>query len=428
MPSDTSSRPCSAATRRIAALLLTLSALSGAPPVAVAQDPDVAMAAVTTADPGIPLAQLELHLMPLRQDELAVEADAWLALLRGKVRQISDAQLAVQEQSQAASAGAGLAKLQTERSGLIDRLGVVLDALAAKGGESESYRLYMNAVAGRNDGTGVLDVSAIRATAVGWLSSTEGGLKWARTAASLLLVVLGFWLLSRIVGKALERALSLSERMSGLLGDFLVRMARRVVLLIGVIEAVSVLGINIGPVIAVIGATGLVVALALQSSLSNVASGILILLYRPFDIGDGVEVAGISGKVETLTLVSTQIRAWDNKTMLVPNNAVWDGVITNATGTELRRVDVHIGVADSDDVTLALEIIQSITHDHELVLKKPVTVLRMHEISDSAVTIICGAWTRSEDYWTVYWDLARLVKDHFTASGLTLLFMRRGER
>ena len=515
MPSDTTSRSCRAAftlLRRSSALLLTLSVLS-APPVAAAPDGDAATTAFTTADPSIPVDQLELHLNPLTRDELVVEADAWFALLRDKVRQISDAQIAVKkkneqmeqveeltdaveearaaeealEAQEEASIGSdsnsadevdqtaeeadseteadgetvateeelaialedaedveelaeiktavaeiktavleNINELQPERSALIDRLRVVLDELDAKGGDTESYRLFMSAGSGLTiDAT---DSSAAWTIIVGWLSSNEGGLKWARNVASLLLVLLGFWLLSRIVGKALQRAIKHSERISDLLGDFVVQTVRRIILLIGAIEAISLFGIDIGPLMALIGATGLVVAFALQNSLSNFASGILILLYRPFDVGDGVEVAGVAGRVESMTLVSTKIRAWDNKTMLVPNNAVWDGIITNATGTKLRRVDVQIGVAAGDDVALAQKIIQRIVQDHELMLKDPEPVLQLHEVSDSAVTLICGPWARSEDYWTVYWDLVRLVRERFADSDLTLQFVRRGER
>ena len=154
------------------------------------------------------------------------------------------------------------------------------------------------------------------------------------------------------------KATATSTRFSSLLRDFMVTGARRLILFIGFFVGLSALEINIGPVLAIIGAAGFVIAFALQNSLSNFASGILMLIYRPFDVSDFISVAGVLGKVESMNLLSTQLRTPDNQLLIVPNNSVWGDVITNITGITERRVDMMFGIGYSDDIDTAMGIIE----------------------------------------------------------------------
>ena len=129
---------------------------------------------------------------------------------------------------------------------------------------------------------------------------------------------------------------------------FLVTAVRRLTIIVGIIVGLAALEVNIGPLLAVIGAAGFVVAFALQNSLGNFASGILIMMFRPFDVGDAVEVAGTAGKIEAVNLLSTQMKTFDNKAVIIPNNEVWGGVITNMTATGQRRVDLVFGIGYED--------------------------------------------------------------------------------
>jgi small conductance mechanosensitive channel len=210
-----------------------------------------------------------------------------------------------------------------------------------------------------------------------------------------------------------------------LLRDFTEKAVRRVTLLIGIIVGLGALEVNIGPLLAVIGAVGFVVALALQNSLGNFASGILILLYRPFDVDDVIEAGGVSGKVESMNLLSTHIKTFDNKSMILPNNSVWGGVITNATGTDKRRVDMVFGIGYDDSIADALRVLEEIVSQHELVLKDPEPTIRLHELGDSSVNFICRPWVRPADYWTVYWDITRAVKERFDAEGISIPYPQR---
>ncbi len=267
------------------------------------------------------------------------------------------------------------------------------------------------------------------ATIVGWLKSTEGGLRWAGNFGRFAGIVLAAWLLSLILGalaeRAMNRAMRTSRRMSSLMRDFISKSIRRIVLVIGVVVALSALEVEIGPLLAVIAGAGFVIAFALQESLSNLASGIMILIYRPFDVGDSVDVAGVSGSVKSMNLVSTTIATFDNKVVIVPNNSVWGGVITNATGSKTRRVDLVFGIGYDSDVGTSQSILERIVADHPAVLDRPEPNIKLHELADSSVNFICRPWVKTEDYWTVYWEVTRSVKEEFEKAGISIPYPQR---
>ncbi len=472
----------------------------------------------TVSDPEIPVEHLELLVKPLTADELTVEAEGWLSILRDKVREISlleievrehraeiekveeladlvedaadatekaqealaeargttdadaaeeareklkqaeekvdDAQRVVQgtmtpsvdasdleqadqleQAAEQAREAAGdkeevkltiverVTDLRDQRAALADRLDVVLVELEAKGGEADAYRKYIAAVSGVD--IDVSDTSATWTTIVGWLESEQGGRRWAWNLGKFFGLLLGFWLLSVLVGKAFDRATANAEQMSSLLRAFMSKMLRRVVLLLGVILAAGAMEIDISPLLAAIGGAAFVIAFALQGTLSNFASGLLILSYRPFDVGDVVEAGGVSGRVDSMNLVSTHVRTFDNKLMIVPNNQIWGNAITNATGSDERRVDLIFGIGYGDDMGKAQTILEQVVRDHELVLAHPEPVIKVHELADSSVNFICRPWTRTDDYWTVYWDLTRSVKEEFDRQGVSIPFPQR---
>jgi small conductance mechanosensitive channel len=313
--------------------------------------------------------------------------------------------------------------LMAERTAIIDRFNIVLAELTAKGGESKDYDTYIKAVSGIK--VDVTDASATWTTVTGWLLSAEGGFRWALNVVQFIVIIIVFYLLSIGAGKAAKKAFSKSKHFSTLLRDFLVMTARRIVLIIGLFVGLSALEINIGPVLAIIGAAGFVIAFALQNSLSNFASGILMLVYRPFDIGDTIKVAGTLGKVESMNLLSTQLRTPDNQLVIVPNNSVWGDVITNVTGITQRRVDLVFGIGYGDDADKAQKILEDIVSGHQLVLKEPEAIVKLHELAESSVNFICRPWVKPEDYWNVYWDITREVKRRFDAEGVSIPFPQR---
>jgi small conductance mechanosensitive channel len=151
----------------------------------------------------------------------------------------------------------------------------------------------------------------------------------------------------------------------------------------------------------------------------------MILAYKPFDIGDVISTAGVSGTVDSMTLVSTHIKTFDNQQVIVPNNSIWGNVITNVTGLPTRRIDMVFGIGYSDDASKASEILLNILREHPKVLDDPAPVARVHELADSSVNLICRPWVKTADYWEVYWDVTRTAKERFDADGISIPFPQR---
>jgi small conductance mechanosensitive channel len=183
--------------------------------------------------------------------------------------------------------------------------------------------------------------------------------------------------------------------------------------------------VEIGPFLAAIGVIGFVVGFALQDTLSNFASGVMLLVYRPYDIGDVVNAAGVLGKVDAMTLVSTTLKTFDNQDVIVPNSSIWGGIITNITANDIRRVDMTFGIGYGDDIDKAQGILEDIIKKHPLVLKEPEFVIKLHELADSSVNFIVRPWTKGADYWAVYWDVTKSVKERFDAEGVSIPFPPR---
>ncbi|MHC4899177.1 MAG: mechanosensitive ion channel family protein, partial [Planctomycetota bacterium] len=197
---------------------------------------------------------------------------------------------------------------------------------------------------------------------------------------------------------------------------------RKLTFFIGIIVALSMLEVNIGAFLAAIGAAGFVIGFALQGTLSNFASGLMILLYRPYDIGDFVSVADATGTVAAMTLVSTTVKTPDNMLVVVPNSSIWGGTITNVTGSDTRRVDLVFGIGYDDDIQKAQAILEDVVSKQELVLAEPAPVVKLHELADSSVNFVVRPWSRTGDYWNVYWDITRQVKERFDAEGVSIPF------
>jgi len=161
-----------------------------------------------------------------------------------------------------------------------------------------------------------------------------------------------------------------------------------------------------------------VIAFALQDTLSNFASGIMIMIYRPFDVGDLITVGGVTGRARTMNLVSTTIATEDNQLLVIPNNTVWRNIITNTTGSETRRVDMTFRVGYDDDIELAQSLMAAALECHPLVLKEPEPTIAVQNLGAVSVDLICRPWAMTDDYWNVYREVTRDVKERFQAAGL----------
>jgi len=235
-----------------------------------------------------------------------------------------------------------------------------------------------------------------------------------------------FRLLSRLT-RRLVRAASDRSRLalSNLLKNMLVTISGGTVMLLGILIALSYIGISLTPMLAGLGVAGFIVGFALQDSLSNFAAGAMILIYRPYDVNDFIEVTDASGLVKKMNLVSTTIVTFDNQTLVVPNRKIWGDVIKNVTAQKKRRVDLQFGISYADDIELAERIFREIVESHEKVLKDPEPNIRLHSLGDSSVNFIVRPWTKTEDYWTVYWDITREVKLRLDREGISIPFPQR---
>jgi small conductance mechanosensitive channel len=213
--------------------------------------------------------------------------------------------------------------------------------------------------------------------------------------------------------------------MSTLLKDVLQSICGGTVMAIGFLMALSQIGISLGPMLAGLGVAGFVVGFALQDTLGNFAAGGMILIYRPYDVDDFVEVTGASGLVKNMSLVSTTITTFDNQTLVIPNSKIWGDVIKNVTAQRLRRVDLEFGIGYGDDVELAERVLNDIVSSHDMVLPKPETMIKLHTLGDSSVNFIVRPWVKTEDYWNVYWDITREVKLRFDREGISIPFPQR---
>lgn len=313
--------------------------------------------------------------------------------------------------------------LKDQRAEISDRLSVVLNSLERKGGDVAEYRLYMAAVSGIELDT--TDWSTAWAGITGWAVSKEGGQRWLWNIAKFLIIILVTLILAKLIAAIVNWLLDRKVHLTQLAERLISRMIKDVVILIGFAVALTTLEIDITPIIAAIGATGLVIGLALQGTLSNFASGLMILINRPFDVGDVVTAGGITGLVDQMNLVSTRFRTFDNQTIHVPNNEIWNNVITNITANDTRRVDLEFGIGYDDDFEHAERVIQEIVSKHELVLDDPAPSVVTHALSDSSVNIVCWPWAKTSDWWKVKTDITREVKRRFDAEGITIPYPHR---
>jgi small conductance mechanosensitive channel len=203
-----------------------------------------------------------------------------------------------------------------------------------------------------------------------------------------------------------------------LLDRFLVRATFWATMIVGTLTVLSWLGVRMTPILTLFGGLSFVAAFAMQSTLSNFAAGLMIMIYRPFDVGNVVTVGGVTGKVQAMNLVSTTLLTGDNKVIIVPNSNVWGSIITNANVRDTRRVDLAFDIRHVDDSAVVQRILEEVVAGHPLVMKEPAPVIRINEVTATAVKFICRVWARTEDHSAVYWDITEQVKRRFDSAGI----------
>jgi small conductance mechanosensitive channel len=345
-----------------------------------------------------------------------------LASLRDQLNKAADADKAkVQAQ---------IAALQTEKDGATESLTNIVALMKKRGLDGTTYSELLLRTTGQiNIETLSVDVAKSflareLADAKTWLH--ERGPTIALKALVVTAIFLGFWMLAGLVGRGVRRAMRRSGLGASLLMQrFAARMAAMLVMLIGVLVVLWQFNVEVGHMLAGLGIAGFIVGFALQDVLGNFAAGIMILIYRPYDVGDWIEVPEAVGKVQHMNLVSTTILTGDNQKLLVPNGKIWGSIIRNVTSEDTRRVDLTFGIGYSDDISRAEQIFKEILEADERALGTPEPLIRLTELGESSVNFTVRAWCRTADYWELRWHITRRVKERFDEEGVSIPFPQR---
>ncbi|CUS47249.1 MAG: small conductance mechanosensitive channel MscS [Idiomarinaceae bacterium HL-53] len=255
-----------------------------------------------------------------------------------------------------------------------------------------------------------------------WLKDNQEAilLMSGKIVVALLIIIVGF-ILSRFLSKTLEKRLDKSS-VDNAVVSFMAAILRAIIIIAALLMALSHVGIQTTSFIAILGAAGLAIGLALQGSLSNFASGVLIMIYRPFKSGDYVDAGGIAGTVSKIELFTTVLMTPDNKKVIVPNSRITGSEITNFSEEPIRRVDMVVGVSYSANLQKTKQVLMEVISSDERMLQDPAPRVSVNELADSSVNFIVRPWVKSEDYWPFYWDTMEKIKDALDANGIEIPF------
>ncbi len=243
---------------------------------------------------------------------------------------------------------------------------------------------------------------------------------------TFILIMIASWIIGRICGAAVAAAFNRAKRTpSQLLQNFFITWTSRAFIIIGLVVGLQTIGVEMGPVIASLGVAGFIVGFAIQGTLSNFASGLMLLVYQPFDVGDVVEINGVTGKVKELTIVNTTMETPDNKYVIIPNSNVWGNTIINYTKNPTRRVDMVLSVGYDADLDHVQKIVKELLEADEGVLKDPEITVEVLAMGESSMDFAVRPWVKTEDYWDVFWRLQKGLKQLMDQHNVDIPFPQR---
>ncbi|PSL19336.1 mechanosensitive ion channel family protein [Shimia abyssi] len=403
---------------------LTLTLVASLVTNALASDALMASA----SDVNVPLADIEVMVVPLTVEELTSLADIWQGHQASAMELYVTENLKLRTLSGAAADAVRNQIAQNAERGVAirDNYQAVLRAWAAKGGVAED-------IAKHQDYINALSVAALKSSdtqtlvsiAMDWVFSRDGGLGLLIQIAVFFVALLVLIALARFVRRMAERGLLKLPSVSKLLRGFILTVVYWITIVLGLMIALGIAGVNVTPLFAVFGGLSFILGFALQDTLGNLASGLMIMVLKPFDTGDYIEIAGTGGVVDSMSVVSTQIRTFDNQIIVVPNSKIWGDVITNVSAADTRRVDMVFGIAYSDSAPQAIEVLKKVVAADPRCLQDPPPEIFVGELGDSSVNVFCRPWAATEDYWDVYWGITGVVKETFDAEGISIPFPQR---
>jgi len=235
---------------------------------------------------------------------------------------------------------------------------------------------------------------------------------------ALAIFIIGKFIVKVVVKFA--KKLMIKAKVDNILVNFIASIISTILLLFVVIATLDQLGVATTSLIALIGAAGLAVGLALQGTLQNLASGVMLIIFRPFNDGDFIEAAGVSGVVEQIGIFTTTMRTGDNREIIIPNGEIFGGTITNYSKRATRRIDMVFGIGYDDDLKKAKDILNKILEEDDRVLSDPAPLVAVSELADSSVNFNVRPWCNTSEYWNVYFDIHEKVKLTFDAEGISI--------
>ncbi len=307
---------------------------------------------------------------------------------------------------------------------------VVIDIMDHMGLPTDRYRAQLVSMT-QDLAAGLLDAKvAVRLTRQAWdrlrTWTVEKGPSFLVKILLFLAIIFGGRVLARLISRAVEKSLQRAKlNMSYLLKRMIVTFSKNAIIVLALVFGLAQLGLSLGPLLAGFGVVGFILGFAMQDSLSNLAAGMMILINRPYDVGDMVEISGVFGKVDQMSMVSTSILTIDNQKLVVPNSRIWGDVIKNVTDQRVRRVDMTFGISYTDDIPHAEQVLNDILKNNDRILDDPEPMVRLHTLNDSSVDFVVRPWVKTDDYWDIYWDVTRAVKMRFDEEGISIPFPQR---
>ncbi|MEM6889110.1 MAG: mechanosensitive ion channel family protein [Pseudomonadota bacterium] len=373
--------------------------------------------------PEMGIEEFELRLIPLTVGELSALAARWQEIVRAQTDAVVEATIAADQKQGGPSQEEldAIVALTEIRGAGFESFGAVVNNLEKKGGdeaEVATFRAYRNAIV--VDEKQRANWQTLLKGGLSWVQSEDGGLGLLQDVAIVVGSLLGLFIVARFVRGYARRLFQRVPDLSKLLQAFLAMVVYWITIAIGLMVVLSALGVDISPLFALVGGASFIIAFAMQDTLGNLASGLMIMFNRPFDEGDYITAGGTSGTVKSVSVVSTTVTTPDNQVIVVPNSKVWGDVITNTTASDLRRVDLLFGIDYNDDPDKAIELILDVARADERVLTDPEPWVRVTNLGDSSVDLTARLWCKATDYWELKFAVTKDVKLTFDQNGISI--------
>jgi len=343
--------------------------------------------------------------------------------LEEKQKQLEEAAEELQESAEEESElknqlVATVTDLQSQQTAIIDRFKIILDQLEEKGGNGEVYRKYIEVVSGLQ--LDVTDTEGLGVRLISWAQSEEGGLRWAGNIGTFVGIVFASFIVSQVIGILFNQIFVRFGNISRTLREFVVIVIKRGGVVVGIMLALTALEVSLGPILALVGGASFVLAFALQTNLGNFASGLTLMLAKPFDIGDEVKVAGLWGWVDSISLANTKIKGFGSEMYTLPNSMIWDGIIENLTTSERRELSFQFQIGFDEDLARVQQLLVETMKSHPGILEDPAPSTMLWGFEKYYINIDVSGWTKTEEFWDLYPEVLYRIKERFDQEGVKL--------